>query len=79
MQHQAVIHVMVCLLSGYWLLIQFIIQKMCQIHLLILTGFEDAYYSEPGLVVIPEGQEHEHAGKSAFLDLITGAPFKVTW
>lgn len=47
--------------------------------MLILTGFEDAYYEEPGLIVIPEGQEHEHAGKSAFLDLITGAPFKVTW
>lgn len=65
-----------CQVIGCWYNLLF---RCARIHLLILTGFEDAYYEEPGLIVIPEGQEHEHAGKSAFLDLITGAPFKVTW
>ena len=40
--------------------------------MLILTGFEDAYYGEPDLMDIPEGQEDAHIGKSAFVDLITG-------
>jgi len=47
--------------------------------LLILTDFDDAYYREPDLIIIPEGQENEPTGKSAFVDLITGTPFKVTW
>lgn len=47
--------------------------------MLILTGFEDAFYGEPDLLVIPEEQEDEHIGKSAFVDLITSTPFEVTW
>ena len=42
-----------------------------ELNLLILTGFKDAYYGEPDLIVIPEGQENAHTGKSAFIDLIT--------
>lgn len=45
--------------------------------MLILTCFDDAYYREPDLIIIPEGQEHEPTGKPAFVDLITGAPFNV--
>ena len=39
----------------------------------------DAYYGEPDLIVIPEGQQDAPTGKSTFVELITCARFKVTW